>query len=70
MAASVDNTLYELKIAIDGYNTVQDDTKRKRGGVASYSRDNICFKMKICLSNNMENIFIKPDQTNISKNKL
>ena len=31
----LDNTLYELKIAIDGYNTVQNDKKREVGGVAS-----------------------------------
>ena len=33
--SKLDNTLYELKIAIDGYNTVQNDRKREVGGVAS-----------------------------------
>ena len=56
--SKLDNTVYDPEVAIDGYNIVRNDRNRKGGGVACYIRNNICFNLKICLSNNIENIFI------------
>ena len=39
------------------YNIVRSDRNRKGGGTACYTR-NICFNLRTCLSNNIENIFI------------
>ena len=52
------NTVYDFEVAIDGYNIGQSNRNRKGGGVACYIRRNICFNLKTCLSNNIENIFI------------
>ena len=38
--------------------TYRSDRNRKGGGVASYIRNNICFYLKTCFSNNIENFFI------------
>ena len=54
----LDNTVYDSEVAIDGYNIARSDRNRKGGGVACYIRSNICFNLKTCLSNNIENIFI------------
>ena len=54
----LDNTVYNSGVAVDGYNIVRNDRNRKGGGVACYIRNNICFNLKSCLSNNIENIFI------------
>ena len=40
------------------YHKARSDRNRKGGGVACYIRSNICFNLKTCLSNNIENIFI------------
>ena len=39
---------------MDVYNIVQNDKNRKGGGIACYIRNNICFNLKACLSNNIE----------------
>ena len=54
----LDNTVYDSKDAVDGYKIVRNDRNRKSGGVACYIRKNICFNLKNCLSNNIENTFI------------
>ena len=54
----LDNTVYDSEVAIDGYNIAQSVRNKKSGGVACYIRNNICFNLKICLSNNIDNIFI------------
>ena len=59
----LDNTVYDSEVTIDGYNIAQSDRDRKGGGVACYIRSNnirsnICFNLKTCFSNNIENIFI------------
>ena len=58
--SKLDNTVYDSEVAIDGYNIVLNDRNRKGGGVACYIRNNICFNLKTCISNNIENIFIDP----------
>ena len=59
----LDNTVYDSEVTTDGYNIAQSDRDRKGGGVACYIRSNnirsnICFNLKTCFSNNIENIFI------------
>ena len=54
----LDNTIYDSKVTIDGYNIVRNDRNRKGGGVACYIRSNIFYSRKTCLSDNLENIFI------------
>ena len=49
----LNNTAYDFEVAIDGYNVVRSDRNRKRGGVACYIRNNICFNLKTCYSNNI-----------------
>ena len=51
-------TVYDPYVAIDGYNIVQSNRNRGGGGVGSYFKNNICFNLKTCLSNNIGNIFI------------
>ena len=51
-------TVSDSEVAIDGYVIVRNDRNRKGGGVACYIGNNICFNLKACLSNNIENIFI------------
>ena len=53
----LDNTVNDSEVAIDGYKIVRNDRNRKDGGVACYITNNICFNLKTCLSNNIENIF-------------
>ena len=48
----------DSEVTIDGYNIARSDRNRKGGGVACYIRSYICFNLKTCLSNNIENIFI------------
>ena len=52
--SQLDNTVYDFEVAIDGYNIIRNDRNRKGGGVACYIRNNICFNLKTCLSNNIE----------------
>ena len=54
----LNNTGYDSEVAIDGCNIARSDRNRKGGGVVCYIRSNICFNIKTCLSNNIENIFI------------
>ena len=54
----LDNTVYDSEVAIDVYNIALSDRNKKGGGNACYIRINICFNLKTCLSNNIENIFI------------
>ena len=54
----LDNTVSDSEVAEDGYNTVRNDRNRKGESVACYIRNSICFNLKTCLSNNIENIFI------------
>ena len=56
--SKLDSTVYDSEVAIDGYIIVQNDRNRNGGGVACYIRNNICFNLKTCISNNIENIFI------------
>ena len=53
-----DNTVYDSEVAIDVYNIARSDRNKKGRGAACYIRINICFNLKTCLSNNIENIFI------------
>ena len=54
----LDNTVYDSEVTIDRCSIVRNDRNRKGGGVACYIRSNICYSRKICLSDNLENIFI------------
>ena len=54
----LNNTVYDSEMTRDGYNIVRSDRNRKGGGVACYIRNSICFNLKACRSNNIENIFI------------
>ena len=54
----LDNTVYDFEIAVDCYNIVQNDRKRKGGGVACYIRNSISFNRKAFISDNIENVFI------------
>ena len=54
----LDNTVYDSEVTIDGYNIARSDGNRKGGGVACYIRSDVCFNLKTCLFNNIENIFI------------
>ena len=56
--SKLDSTVYDSEVAIGGYIIVQNDRNRNGGGVACYVRNNICFNLKTCISNNIENIFI------------
>ena len=44
---SLDNTVYDFYITINGCATDTNDRNRHGGGIACYIRDNICFNMKI-----------------------
>ena len=54
----LNNTVYDSEVTIGGYSIVQNDINRKGGGVACYIKSNICYSRKICLSDNLQNIFI------------
>ena len=52
--SKLDNTVYDSEVAIEGYNIVRNDRNTKGGDVACFIRNNICFNLKTCLSNNIE----------------
>ena len=52
----LDNTVYDSEFAIHGYNIVRIDRNITDGRVVCYIRNNVCFNLKICLSNSINKI--------------
>ena len=55
----IDNSISDLEIFIGGYCVIRRDQKRKGGGEVCNVTNRICSNTKNCISNEIENIFIK-----------
>ena len=51
--------LDDSEISTDQYCAIPRDQNRKGGGVICYITNKICYNNKNCISNEIENIFIK-----------
>ena len=56
--AKLSNTVYDCEVAVDNYNIVWNDKSRNSGGVACYIRKKTYYNRKVCISDNIDNIFI------------
>ena len=53
----LDATVLDGEVNIEGYELIRSDCKRHGGGVACYIKDNVAFRSRGGLSNEIENLF-------------